>query len=60
MLMLKNAFEHQINMKEEEKYQITCQKKKKEKKKALMKDEKGGKIITKYAAKDPKSYSYSV
>ena len=28
MLMLKNAFEHQINMKEEEKYQITCQKKK--------------------------------
>ena len=25
-----------------------------------MKDEKGGKIITKYAAKDPKSYSYSV
>ena len=54
--MLKNGSTHQIMMKEKEKGPLPVRKNKKVT--GLMKDEKGGKIITKSVAIGPKLHSY--
>ena len=57
-MVLKNSLAHQIMMKEEEKNHNLQEKNKKVFR--LIKDKRGGKIITKFSTIAPKTYGYSV